>query len=510
MIQANDITKTKVVIVGAGPTGLSLAAQLLRYNIDFIIIEKNEKTTHLSKAVVVQARTMEILMEMGLAQKAIETGRITTAMNIFHNGKRKAFLDLAGMGDGLSPFPFVLSLEQSKTEKLLADHLTANGKTINWGSELINFEQNNGVTVHYKDKTGIEQTIKAEYIVGCDGAGSMIRHQMGAGFEGDTIPKIFYVADVEMSSPLINTDQLFIFLIKKGFILFFPMEGKDHYRVIGILPDKKEDDRISFEDIEGFVQEQSKVPVSFDKVRWFSSYKVHSRKANTFMNDRCFIAGDAAHIHTPAGGQGMNTGIQDAYNLAWKLAYVIDHKMSAAVLDTYNTERMENAAHLLKTTDRMFDFMTGSGGLWNFIRLNIFPLVARFISGNSSLNKRFFPLLSQIGIAYPHSTLTRKSAVGKVEAGQRVPYFKLPDGKNIFDHLTKPCFKLLYFGNNKTAFRTADNFPFEIEMQQFDEIPAAVFGDHSNFYVLIRPDNHISWIGKDLKNAKELLVRMKH
>jgi hypothetical protein len=329
---------------------------------------------------------------------------------------------------------------------------------------------------------------------------------MGATFEGDTIPKVFYVTDVELNSPVINKDELFIFLIKKGFVLFFPMEGARHYRVIGILPDKTEADIFTFENIEDSIKEQLKVPVTFDKIKWFSSYKVHSRKANFFMNGNCFIAGDAAHIHTPAGGQGMNTGIQDTYNLAWKLAHTINYKVNASVVESYNSERTENAGHLLKTTDKMFDFMTGSGSFWNFIRLNIFPLMARFISKNLTLNKRLFPLLSQIGITYPHSSLTIPGKLEKIKAGDRMPYFTFSNGKNIFEYLINPSFKILFFGTDRIDIeKQLQSFKFKVVTLSFTEIPKSIFGNSANFYLLLRPDNHISYIGKNFDSCRILL-----
>src|ERR1700758_3697222 len=165
--------KTQVIIVGAGPTGLSMAAQLLRYHIDFIIIEKNEKTTLLSKAIAVQARTLEIFQELGIAEKALQEGQITTALNLFYRGKRRAGVNISGLGDGLSQFPYALSLEQSKTEKLLIDYLSVNEKAVQWKSEFNHLEQNDaGVTVYYKDSAGQEHQIEAAYLVGCDGASS--------------------------------------------------------------------------------------------------------------------------------------------------------------------------------------------------------------------------------------------------------------------------------------------------------------------------------------------------
>ncbi len=504
----NNTTKTQVIIIGAGPTGLSMAAQLLRYGIDFIIIEKNEQTTHLSKALVVQARTLEIFQELGIAEKAIAIGQVTTAMNLFYKGKQKTAVDIQGLGEGMSQFPFALSLEQSKTEKLLVDHLSENGKKIQWGSAFSHFEQGeNGVSAFYTDDKGNEQKIEAQYLVGCDGASSLVRHQLGFAFEGDTDPKLFYVADVKLSSPVINKNELFMFMIKKGFILFFPMEGKGHYRVIGILPDHKDTDPpVTFISIKNYIKQEVVCPLDFEEVLWFSSYKVHSRKAGSFQGERCFIAGDAAHIHTPAGGQGMNTGIQDAYNLAWKMAFVLKGEVNPGVLETYTSERMGNAKHLLQTTDRIFDMMAGTNPVWNFIRLNLFPPLSGIITKYDFIKKRIFPLLSQIGIAYPDSDLTLKSSIGKIKAGMRMPYFVFADGKQIYDYLSKPAFKILFFGDKNGS--TINDTSIKIASHNFTEIPRTLFGNETDFYILLRPDNHISYIGKDACICRQLLNRI--
>ena len=503
--------KTQVVIVGAGPTGLSMAAQLLRYHIDFIIIEKNEKTTHLSKALVVQARTLEIFAEIGLAAKAIGEGQITTGLNLFYKGKRRAAVDLAGLGNGLSPFPFVLSLEQSKTEMLMVEHLSENQKNIQWDCDFTRFEQNDhGVTVYYTNSAGQEHKIESAYLVGCDGASSPIRHQMNLSFEGDTVPKIFYVADVRMRSDVINKNELFMFMIRRGFILFFPMEGNGHYRIIGILQDATDiNEHLQFSDIQNDIKKLVAVSLEFEQVTWFSSYKVHSRKANSFANGRCFIAGDAAHIHTPAGGQGMNTGIQDAYNLAWKIAYTLRGEVNDSILSTYDFERSENARHLLQTTDRLFDFMAGTSAFWNFLRLNFFPAVMGVIAKSRIAKRRVFPFISQTGIKYSQSLLTVESSIGAVNAGVRMPYFTFRDKRHILEYLDEPAFKILFFGDeSKNGSRQLMRFKHAIQLKSFREIPASLFCDTSNFYILLRPDNHISYIGYEIDKCVKLLNRL--
>jgi 2-polyprenyl-6-methoxyphenol hydroxylase-like FAD-dependent oxidoreductase len=504
-------SRTQVLIIGGGPTGLMLAAQLHRYNVDFIIVEKNEATTELSKALVVQARSLEIFREIGLADKAIATGQVTTALNVFYKGKRRAFVNLSGLGEGISAFPFALSLEQSKTEKLLVDYLKEKGKTINWNTTVTRFEQNDRtVTAYCRNADGEEQKIEADYLVGCDGAASAVRHQLGLSFEGSTEPKLFYVADVILKSSVVNTNELFVYMISKGFILFFPMEGDGHYRIVGVLPDANDFDKeFSFDDISPSIKENLVSPIEFVKLRWFSTYRVHSRKADSFMKGRCFIAGDAAHIHTPAGGQGMNTGIQDAYNLAWKIACSLQGEVNQETLETYNTERTENARNLLRSTDRMFDIFSGINPFWNFLRLNFFPALLGLVTKSKFVAKRIFPLISQTGIAYPDSFLTLKSEVGKVKAGDRMHYFVFPDGKDIFGYLTPTTFKLLFFGDekNNASTRLADA-KIRIAFIHFNDIPKSLFGGATDFYVLLRPDNHISYIGQEIEKCIQLLDKI--
>lgn len=205
----------------------------------------------------------------------------------------------------------------------------------------------------------------------------------------------------------------------------------------------------------------------------------------------------------------MNTGIQDAYNLAWKLAYALKGEVNDEVVKTYSTERTANAKHLLQTTDRMFDIMAGTNSIWDFIRLYFIPSIAGLITKSKIIKKRIFPLVSQTGIAYPDSYLTVNSSIGKVKAGVRMPYFVFSDGKQIFEYLAEPAFKILFFGNGDgNVTQQVSGIKIKIAVYAFKEIPSSLFGSERNFYILLRPDNHISYIGKDVSKCREFLTTL--
>ncbi|MBA3693306.1 MAG: FAD-dependent monooxygenase, partial [Acidobacteria bacterium] len=218
--------KTDVIIVGAGPTGLSLACQLVRYGIDFVIVEKNEGVTPYSKAIGVHARTLEIYEQLGLAQKAVERGAIAGKARVIAGGEVRGEFDLSNVGEGLSPYPFVLMLEQSKNEQLLYEYLQSHRKEVLWNTELESFSQNDaGITAQVKTANGAIQTIEAKYLAACDGAKSLVRHALGLVFSGSTFERMFYVADAQVDWHL-SHDALHICLSKNSFLLFFPLKAK--------------------------------------------------------------------------------------------------------------------------------------------------------------------------------------------------------------------------------------------------------------------------------------------
>ncbi|MGA9769026.1 MAG: FAD-dependent monooxygenase [Blastocatellia bacterium] len=500
-------TKTDVLIIGAGPTGLSLACQFVRYGIDFIIVEKNEGLTPYSKAVGVQARTLELYEQLGLAQKAVEQGSIAGKARLLAEGEVRAELDLSHIGEGLSPYPYLLVYEQNKNEKLLYEYLQSHGKEALWKTELESFSQNDsGVTAQVKTADGASRIIEARYVVGCDGPKSPTRHLLGLEFQGTTFERLFYVADAQIDWKF-SHDALHLCLSRDTLLLFFPLKGEKRYRIVGSFPEGHEKDEgdILYEEIEQQIKDKAKLELDIHDVKWFSTYKVHTRHVNRFSEGRGFLAGDSAHIHTPAGGQGMNTGIQDGYNLAWKMALVLKGNGDEKLLDTYNEERLENAKHLLETTDRLFQFGAGSEWFLAFLRTNVLPSMAKYILGLDAVKNFVFPLISQIGINYRHSSLSRHAGDEdfKVKAGDRMPYF-LADGKSIYDRLHQPKFHLLVFSDGEVDFQPLKS---EIEsgyagLVDFDAIPlyphvAEIFGSNKPFSLLLRPDNYLGLISAD-------------
>ncbi|MBA3712516.1 MAG: FAD-dependent monooxygenase [Pyrinomonadaceae bacterium] len=502
-----ETINTDIVIVGAGPTGLSLACQFIRYGVDFVIIEKNEGVTPFSKALGVHARTLEIYEQLGLAERATTQGAITGKVRMLEGGVVLGEVDLSNIGEGLSSYPYMLVLEQSENERLLYEYLQSHGKEVLWHTELESFSQTEtGVTALIKNATGASQVIEAKYLVGCDGPKSMVRHALGLSFEGSTFERLFYVADVQIDWKY-SHDALHVCLARNAVVAFFPMKGENRYRIVGAFPEgfDKDEGEILYEEIEGRIKEEAEIALEISRVNWFSTYKVHTRHVNKFSEGRCFLAGDSAHIHTPAGGQGMNTGIQDAYNLAWKIALVLKGDADEQILETYNEERLPNAERLAGTTDSMFNLAAGSDWLLNLIRTTVFPPMAKFILSFDVVKARFFPLISQIGITYRDGFLSDHGGDGEfdVKAGDRMPYF-LVDGKSIYDKLREPKFHLLTFSDGRSDYQaTRDEVESEYaHLIDYHVVPlyphvAEVFGASKPFNALLRPDNYIGFISQE-------------
>jgi 2-polyprenyl-6-methoxyphenol hydroxylase-like FAD-dependent oxidoreductase len=289
------------------------------------------------------------------------------------------------------------------------------------GTELVGFEELEGrVEARLRRSDGAEEVCDAAYVAGCDGAHSAVRRTLGMGFEGGTYTHLFYVADVQASGAVVN-GEIHVAFDRTDFLAVFPLKDEGRVRLVGTVRDEAEDaqDELKWEDVSGRVLEW--IGIDVERVNWFSTYRVHHRVASGFRKGRAFLLGDAAHIHSPVGGQGMNTGIGDAVNLAWKLAAAVEGRGKEALLDTYEPERIAFARRLVATTDQAFIAVTSPGLLARFVRLEFVPAVLPRLLAFRAVRRLLFRTVSQIGVNYRRSALSAGRA-GRVRGGDRLPW----------------------------------------------------------------------------------------
>ena len=418
-----------VLIVGAGPTGLALALWLTRLGVRVRIIDKTAEPGTTSRALAVQARTLELYRQAELTDEILRRGHRTPAINLWVKGQRAARVPFETVGEGLTPYPFLLIFPQDEHETLLIDRLQALGVAVERRTELVGFDDHSsGVTAQLRREGEAPEAVAASYLAGCDGARSRVREAMGAGFPGGTYRQLFYVADVDATGPALD-GELHVDLDEADFLAVFPLSGEGRARLIGTVRDERADhpETLRFEDVSSRAIEHLKVSVR--RVNWFSTYHVHHRVTETFRRGRAFLLGDAAHIHSPAGGQGMNTGIGDAINLAWKLAQVIDGRGSEMLLDSYEQERIGFARRLVATTDRAFSFVTAEGPIADLLRTRVAPLVVPRVVAIDAVREYLFRTVGQITLNYRGGPLSAGVA-GKVHGGDRLPWAGSENGDN--------------------------------------------------------------------------------
>ncbi|MBW6424922.1 FAD-dependent monooxygenase [Rhizobium sp. XQZ8] len=419
----------EVLIVGAGPTGLALALWLTKQGIKIRIIDKSSGPGETSRAMAVQARTLEFYRQLDLADAVVNAGYKTPAMNMWARGKRQVQIELADAGEKISPYPFVLVFPQDRHERLLVERLGVLGIEVERQTKLLSFEdKGDHVSALLRLPDGQEESCTAAYLAGCDGARSPIRHEIGAGFEGGTYKQLFYVADV-VASGVNPASEAHVAFDKSDFVLVMPYGEVQQYRLIGTVRGERAEhpETLSFEDVG---QDAIRgLNVTVDKVNWFSTYRVHHRVTDKFRRGRVFLLGDAAHVHSPAGGQGMNTGILDAINLAWKLAAVIKGQAPNSLLDSYAVERQTFARKLVETTDKLFTFATAEGSFAEFVRTHIAPTFISVAYLSENVREYMFRIVSQTTLSYDDSPLSEGKA-GSVQGGDRLPWAPVAGSDN--------------------------------------------------------------------------------
>lgn len=438
------MNRCDVLIIGAGPTGLVLALWLSKLGIKVRILDKTSAPGTTSRALAVQARTLELYRQLDLTDAVQQAGHQVRAANFWVKGKQTARLPLETIGKGLTPYSFLEIYPQDQHEQLLIERLERFGVSVERETELKGFTEADGcVMAHLLDAQGQEETCEARYLAGCDGARSTVRKTLDTGFPGGTYQQVFYVADVDAQGPAIN-GELHVDLDEADFLAVFPLAGTGRARLIGTVRDERaaHAETLKFEDVSRRAIEHLQVQVL--KVNWFSTYRVHHRVAEHFRSGRAFLLGDAAHVHSPAGGQGMNTGIGDAINLAWKLAAVLTGKASDSLLDTYETERIGFARRLVATTDRVFSFVTADGPIAGLVRTRLAPLLIPKVTSLEAVREYLFRTISQITLNYREMPLSSGSA-GEVHGGDRLPWAPDNDSDN-FHSLTSLSWQVHVYG----------------------------------------------------------------
>ncbi|MGL5824447.1 MAG: FAD-dependent monooxygenase [Nocardioides sp.] len=510
-------TSTDVLIVGAGPSGLLAANILAEYGVRHRIIDQDPGPTTESRATVVHGRTLELLDKIGLSESVVANGQLVRYATLTRDDRVLANFPISGTEDDPSNFPYSIMHEQWKTEKLLHDHLTSQGGHVEWNTRFASLDSSadrNHVTVIRPD--GASEVVTARYVIAADGARSLIRQQLGIAFEGQTYEQIAFTADVEMRCEK-PRDALHLLYFREGFVGFVPLKDKTAtaYRLIGTLPDELEAEiragkrsEIESRDVEVIFATQLKTSAKLLNVHQLNIYRLHRRLASTYANDNIFLVGDAAHIHSPAGGQGMNTGLGDAFNLAWKIAMVVNDWATPSLLKSYEAERRPVAQTVINGSDRGFALEANKRPLMQVFNNHVLPTlirVANRVPLTRRLNSRLF---SQNWVNYAKSPSVG-TATGKkgIQPGSRLPFATFSAGP----HRGKTTHDLIrgldhhafvFAAENPDTIRAVraslDLFPVPINIVEVPKECAdlnQLFAVSAATILLVRPDGHVSFRG---------------
>jgi 2-polyprenyl-6-methoxyphenol hydroxylase-like FAD-dependent oxidoreductase len=525
-----------VLIVGAGPTGLTLAAQLHAFGTSFRLVDRQPDRVHESRALAVQPRTLEVLTGIGVAETMVQHGNPAVRLQI-HGRSRVTEVPLFEIGLDDTRFPFLLFLSQAETETILDEHLTREGATVERGVELTGLhQQSSGVACMLRHRRGQTEQFLARYVVGCDGAHSTVRDLAGIGFTGDAYPQTFVLADLDADGPA--ADTVHVYLSPAGMLFLFPLAEPAPWRLLGMQPDSaaRSDDQLpSLRELQALADTYTHTPIHLHDPVWATYFRLQHRHATRYRNRRVFLAGDAAHIHSPAGAQGMNTGIQDAWNLGWKLALVANRTARPALLDTYEIERQPVGRDVLRFTDRAFTIATSTSPLVGFLRTRLAPQLIRLAWRLERGRALGFRAISQLAISYRNSPASEE---GHPElrrgphAGDRLPdaCMTVDDQPNtLHEAVSAPRFHLVLAGppdawppagQAGAIGRHADLI--ETHRLAHEPTSGALYDMHdhahqrlglsrteSAAHYLIRPDGHIAYraAGTDVAGLHTYLAR---
>jgi 2-polyprenyl-6-methoxyphenol hydroxylase-like FAD-dependent oxidoreductase len=523
-----------VLVVGAGPTGLTLAAQLQAFGAAVRIVDRQLDRVHESRALAVQPRTLEVLRGLSVTQELVARGNDAVWVQL-HAGDRAVRVRLFGLGLADTAYPFLLFVSQAETEQVLLDHLAARGVHIERGVELVGFQAApDGLTCTLRHGDGRTEQVRTRYLVGCDGAHSSVRRGARIPFEGGAYPQTFALADLEVDGGL-DADTAHAFLGQEGILFFFPLGRPASWRLLGMHPTlqgRQEPERPSLEELQALVDAFTGGRLRLRDPIWLTYFRLQHRHATRYRSGRVFLAGDAAHVHSPAGAQGMNTGIQDAWNLGWKLALAVRQVADQALLDSYDAERRPVGRFVVRFTDRAFAISTSTNPLIRALRTRVVPRVLPIALRLDRALAYGFRTISQLRISYRHSPAVQEGHPAPRQgpkAGDRLPDARIARGGQrcwLGDALAEPRFHLLLCGDpggwdaGKLAAmcrRYADTLAVHHLVREatpdalhdVDGQALARLGVNDTAHYLIRPDGHIGYraTGTDLDGLGRYLAR---
>ena len=495
----------KVLIVGAGPTGLTMAHELARDGISCRVVDKSAHRAMESRAIAIHPRTVETFELMGLAEEFLRAGHRITGVSIYGESGRIAH---AGFTMLETRYPFVLGVPQDETERILEERVARLGVRVERNTELIAATRRDAaVSVRLRTPGGTED-IEVGWLLGCDGAHSAVRDQLAIPFRGSTYPEHFVLADVKVAGDLDHAEGQ-VWLHRDGALAFFPLP-KDRWRLIVINSPADWPDTPSLAQCQALVDERGLGRLRLTEPRWSSVFRIHRREAARFRDGRVFLLGDAAHIHSPVGGQGMNIGILDACNLAWKLSLVLRNGSNPRLLDSYEAERKPVDEAVIRQTDRATRLISLHGSVSRFVRDHMMSLLTQIPAVAEKLGEG----ISGLAVDYRHSPIVEDHADGRAgpAAGDRAPDASLvrADGGTslrLYDLFAEHRHNLLLCGNIPEALSSRlPHYPEHYvavhrigvpgtagaELTDRDGDFAARYGSSPAVY-LIRPDGYVGF-----------------